>query len=101
MAMSECLRESLGLLEIIKVVKPIHHLAEAMIEARTPFRSRLRAGLLEDAVLMSVFKFDDAEFSFILVPQEHVCRKITEERVLEGQLSSRSDVGRKSSHEGR
>ena len=78
-AMSERLRESLGAFEVIKVVKPIYHLAEAMIEARTPFGVCPAACLLEDAVPTPVFKFDDAEFSCLLVPQEHVCREITEE----------------------
>jgi hypothetical protein len=97
-SVTESLCESLRSLEVIQIVKPIGELAEPVLESRAPFWIPAFGLLLENAVLASILKFNNAKLFRALIPQQQVGFEITKEGVFEGYLSSRSNLGEDGSH---
>ncbi len=98
MSVTESLCESFRSLEVIEIVKPIGEPAETVLEPRAPFWIPTFGLPFKDAVCASIFKLNNAELFRAFNSQEQVGFEITKERILEGNLSSRSNLWENSSH---
>jgi hypothetical protein len=92
MAKGPC--EPVGLLVIIKVIKPVHDLTEAVVKTRVPLRVSPSWLILENTVGRAVFKLNNTEMPTLLVTENQIRLVVAEEAIFKLKFGGWPQLGR-------